>query len=469
MINNKVWSASGYSAGPINSLVGKGESIIDYTNGTGTLITKGKKGIDNQPSSVQEGDRNVIAGNDIDWTNGIKFSDQAAPLTAKLQMYNDVERKSAKINNNMSSLSKQTRQLQQQQINQAKQPILQSLKQITDRQQKQHNIENSIESMNKYDKGKSSWYSRYITSTPGKVSNSTIDFGYLTPAILEGKMLNHWMKEQPMMPSIYASNKYAPLALQQLNKMHVDPYSQLRALDSTERAAYYRMQQNGGYTGGQRQAARVALALGNAKQAADILNSTQLQNNQYRQGWAQAALQEGNQDAARRQAANQYAWEAYSKAHGAKTKGIETHLANLGALSQKWLQQRIKNKQYGDILNMYQQDIDNKKYALGALYKGYNNSQYNTDTRTKPNGMYTQYFSNMYSPLNNYTSNYLGNYNLRNPLNSQFIPYSQDAINSNTNTQQLPWIVISDGSTHLQPQDLEKQKYIRYNITGQNK
>lgn len=364
----KVWTPSGYHLGPVNSLVGKGESIIDYNNGTGTLVTKGQKGVDNQPSSVKEGDQNVIAGNDIDWSNGIKFSDQAAPLTAKLQMYNQIENKASKSNRNMSSLSKQTQQLQQQQIDQAKQPILQNLKLITDRQQKQHDIENYAESMNKYDKGKSSWYSRYTTSGPGKVSNSTIDLGYLAPTILERKMLRHWMKEQPIMPNIYAANKYGPIALDALNRLRVDPYNQLRALDSKERAAYYRMQQNGGYTGGQRQAARIALALGNAKQAADILNATQLQNNQYRSQWADAALQEGNQDAARRQAAAQYGWEAYNRAHGAKTKGIETHLANIGALGQKWLQQRIKNKQYGDILNIYQQDIDNKKDALKHLY-----------------------------------------------------------------------------------------------------
>lgn len=364
----KVWTPSGYHLGPVNSLVGKGESIIDYNNGTGTLVTKGQKGVDNQPSSVKEGDQNVIAGNDIDWSNGIKFSDQAAPLTAKLQMYNQIENKASKSNRNMSSLSKQTQQLQQQQIDQAKQPILQNLKLITDRQQKQHDIENYAESMNKYDKGKSSWYSRYTTSGPGKVSNSTIDLGYLAPTILERKMLRHWMNEQPIMPNIYAANKYGPIALDALNRLRVDPYNQLRALDSKERAAYYRMQQNGGYTGGQRQAARIALALGNAKQAADILNATQLQNNQYRSQWADAALQEGNQDAARRQAAAQYGWEAYNRAHGAKTKGIETHLANIGALGQKWLQQRIKNKQYGDILNIYQQDIDNKKDALKTIY-----------------------------------------------------------------------------------------------------
>ena len=71
---NKVWTPNGYQAGPVNSLVGNGESIIDYTNGTGTLVTKGKVGVDNQPSSVRRDDNNVIAGNDIDWSNGMKDS-----------------------------------------------------------------------------------------------------------------------------------------------------------------------------------------------------------------------------------------------------------------------------------------------------------------------------------------------------------------------------------------------------------
>jgi hypothetical protein len=79
-------------------------------------------------------------------------------------------------------------------------------------------------------------------------------------------------------------------------------------------------------------------------------------------------LEEGGQDAARRQAANQYALAVYNIAHGAKTKGIETHLSNLGLIGQKWLAQRIKNKQYGDVLDMYQQDLDNKKDALKAIY-----------------------------------------------------------------------------------------------------
>ena len=379
MIKQKVWTPNGYQVGPTNSMVGKGESIIDYTNGTGTLVTKGKVGVDNQPSSVRQDDRNVIAGNDIDWTNGVKFSQQIAPLTAKLQMYNDIEKKANK-KPGMSSLSKQTMQLQAAQLERAKAPILQAMKNITDRQEKQHQIEDYAAQFkancgkDRFANGKSMWegvkdsFNNWTKAGKGKVSNATLDMGYMVPAVLEKQMLNHWMKENPLMPNIYAANRYGQSALQALNRLRVNPYNQLQALNQNDRTAYYRMQQDGGYTGGQRQAGRVALALGNARNVADVLNNTDLQNNKYRQDWATSALAEGNQDAARRQAANQYAWEAYNRAHGAKTKGIETHLSNLGLIGQKWLSQRIKNKQYGDVLDMYQQDLDNKNAALKAIY-----------------------------------------------------------------------------------------------------
>ena len=354
MLKGKVWTPSGYQAGPVNSLVGKGESIINYEDGTGTLVTKGKRGVDNQPSSVQQDDDNVIAGNDIDWTNGMKFSDQVAPLTAKLEMYNNIEK--GMKSNKLSSLSKQTMELQNSQLQRAKAPILNAMKKITDRQQMQHEVQGQAASMPAYDEGK------------GKISNSLLDFGYAIPAALEGQMLSRWMRESPVMPNVYAANRYAPQALSTLNRMRVDPYAQIQAANQKERAAYYGIQQGGNYTGGQRQNARVALALGNARNMADIYNQTQIQNNKYRTDWVTSALAEGNQDAARRQAASQYAWDAYNKAYGAKTKGIETHLANLGLLGQKWLAQRIKNKQYSDTLSLYQQDVKNRQLALAGLF-----------------------------------------------------------------------------------------------------
>lgn len=368
MRQQKVWTPNGYMQGPVNSLVGKGESIIDYTNGTGTLVTKGKVGVDNQPSSVKQEDQNVIAGNDVDWTNGMKFSDQVAPLTAKLQMYNDIEKKSKQ--NKLSSLSKQTMELQNSQLQRAKAPILNAMKNITDRQEKQHQIEDYA-SYYKANCGKDRFASGKSAGVgQGKVPTSWLNAAHAIGAGAEGLMLSRWLRENPIMPNIYAANRYAPSALQTLNRLKVDPYSQLQALNKADRAAYYRMQQDGGYTGGQRQNGRIALALGNARNAADVLNNTMLQNNKYRQDWATAALAEGNQDAARRQAASQYAWEAYNRAHGAKTKGIETHLAALAAKGQKYWADRIKNKQYEDTLNIYQQDVDNRNKAIIAMMGG---------------------------------------------------------------------------------------------------
>lgn len=385
---NKVWTPNGYQSGPVNSLVGKGESIIDYTNGTGTLVTKGKVGVDNQPSSVSINDNNVIAGNDIDWSNGMKFSDQVAPLTAKLQTYNNIEKRAGK-KSELSSLSKQTMELQKNQLDRAKAPILQAMKNITDRQERQHQIEDYAAQIkhncgkDRFDSGKSFWKS-YTTGGKGKVSNLMLDAGYAFPALLETQMLNHWRRENPVMPNIYAANRYAPIALRTMAGNRVSANPILEKLYAQDRQAAYQLANSGGYTGGQRQANRVALALGNQRNVADALMNAQEKNAAYRNAYAEMAARLGDSDAKRLQQSNQYGWEAYNRAHGAKTKGIETHLANLGLIGQKWLSQRIKNKQYGDILDMYQQDIDNKKDAIKALYNN-SSTTANTDTKSPTN------------------------------------------------------------------------------------
>lgn len=410
---NKVWTPNGYQSGPVNSLVGKGESIIDYTNGTGTLVTKGNVGVDNQPSSVSINDNNVIAGNDVDWSNGMKFSDQVAPLTAKLQIYNNIEKRAGK-KSELSSLSKQTMELQKNQLDRAKAPILQAMKNITDRQERQHQIEDYAAQIkhncgkDRFDNGKSLWdktkqtISSWSKSGKGKVSNSMLDLGYAFPALLETQMLNHWRRENPVMPNIYAANRYAPIALQTMAGNRVSANPILEKLYAQDRQAAYQLANSGGYTGGQRQVNRVALALGNQRNVADALMNVQEKNAAYRNAYAEMAARLGDSDAQRLQQSNQYGWESYNRAHGAKTKGIETHLSNLGLIGQKWLSQRIKNKQYGDILDMYQQDIDNKNAALKAIYGiGADGSKSATGNAGSANNLYTRptgqpYEMNMY-------------------------------------------------------------------------
>lgn len=409
MNKTKVWTPNGYQVGPINSLVGKGESIIDYTNGTGTLVTKGKVGVDNQPSSVKENDSNVIAGNDVDWTTGMKFSDQIAPLTAKLQMYNNIEKTTGK-NYNMSSLSKQTVQLQKQQIDKAKAPLLSQMKNITDRQQIQHDIQGSVENMKKYDSGKSSSYF-YSRTGNGKVPNSWLTSARLIPALTETAMLSHWLSNKPKGANIYSQNTYAPLALQTLSSSRISPYPMIQAAKLADRQGMYSINQSGGYTGAQRQNARIAQNLGTQRNIANILQNVEEKNMGYRNAWAQAALQAGESDAARRQSAKQYNWETYNRAHGAKTKGIETHVANLGAMWQKYWADRIKNKQYEDTLSLYQQDVDNRKLALKGLLS--DNGELDNLTKSKsPTSSNTgNTKSSKYNILNQYyTPDSLGGY-----------------------------------------------------------
>ena len=169
------------------------------------------------------------------------------------------------------------------------------------------------------------------------------------------------------MPDIYAANRYAPIALRTMASNRISPYSMLENLNAQDRQAAYQIANSGGHTGGQRQNARVALALGAQRNAANALMNIDEKNAAYRNAYADMAARLGDSEASRQQQANQYGWDAYNRAYGARTKGIETHLANLGLLGQKWLSQRIKNKQYGDILDIYQQDVDNKKEAIKTL------------------------------------------------------------------------------------------------------
>lgn len=428
MNTNKVWTPNGYKAGPVNSLVGKGESIIDYTNGTGTLVTKGKVGVDNQPSSVRQEDNNVIAGNDIDWSNGMKFSDQIAPFTAKLQMYNQIENKAK--GSKLSSLSKQTQQLQQQQINKAKAPLLQQMKNITDRQQMQHQVQNN-EMQNRYTNGKSSSYSYSRTISNGKIPNYWISGARLIPALAETSMLQHWLSNKPQGRDIYSANTYAPQALQELASARISPYPSIAAAKAADRQGMYSINKSGGYSGAQKQNARIAQNLGTERNIANILASTQEKNIGYRNAWAQAALAEGAQDAQRRQAAKQYDWEAYNRAHGARTKGIETHVANLGAMWQKYWADRIKNKQYEDTLNIYQQDVNNRNLALQSILGGSpkqaNQSIAGSENSNTGNGNTSS--GSKYNILNQfYVPDGLGGYrfSLNNPYNYPYdIPASQ--------------------------------------------
>ena len=411
MRNNKqVWTPNGLQTAPLNSMVGKGESIINYNTGNASLVTKGIKGRDTEGSSVQDNDNNVIAGNDKDYigylhgkTPGLmSFADQVAPITARVQMLNSLIKDNK--HPELSSLSKITKQVNTNEVDKIRKPLLSQMKEITDRQAYQHDINDKYEYManlnNKYNYGKNKY-------ADGKDS-WMLGLGRLIPSIIESGELLNWVKNKPKGSNVYASNPYSAAALQKLSQLKYNPYNELRASQNAERRAAYALNQSGGLTGSQKYLGKVASGIAGMKEDADIYRNAQLQNDKYSQNWAEAALQAGEQQAQRRQAANQYDYETYARAQGARTKGIETHLAGLSALAQKGIADRIKKNQFDDIVGLYNrqltaQDRENLRNSIYGDQSTTNTGTYNPIVNnTLPQNQYWDWQNNKPNSLYNY-------------------------------------------------------------------
>lgn len=406
MRNNKqVWTPNGLQTAPLNSMVGKGESIINYNTGNASLVTKGIKGRDTEGSSVQDNDNNVIAGNDKDYigylhgkTPGLmSFADQVAPITARVQMLNSLIKDNK--HPELSSLSKITKQVNTNEVDKIRKPLMNQMKEITDRQAYQHDINDKYEYManlnNKYNYGKNKY-------ADGKDS-WMLGLGRLIPSVIESGELLNWVKNKPKGSNVYASNPYSAAALQKLSQLKYSPYNELRASQNAERRAAYALNQSGGLTGSQKYLGKVASGIAGMKEDADIYRNAQLQNDKYSQNWAEAALQAGEQQAQRRQAANQYDYETYARAQGARTKGIETHLAGLSALAQKSIADKIKKDQFDDIMGLYNRQLtaQDKENLRNSMHD--NNSTTNTKNYSLNQNQQNNKPNYLYSPIVNNT------------------------------------------------------------------
>lgn len=166
-------------------------------------------------------------------------------------------------------------------------------------------------------------------------------------------------------PDVYAANPYERQALATMANIRVSPYAAMNKVRDMNRVAARLINTSGGLSGGQKYSALVGSMLGTQRNMADVLTSTQAQNNQYRQQYAQLAGELGAKDAANRMAANQYNTEYAAKAHAARQQGMQQGMTNF--LGQ--LQQYIANKNSADMYNgmraIYQQDADTRAAAFG--------------------------------------------------------------------------------------------------------
>lgn len=365
-MSQQTWTPDGQQYAPVNSLVGKGESIIDYTEGKASYVDKGTKRVDNQPSVAQDGDRIVIAGNDKDWSNGVSFADQIAPFTKRLERLN----KTAKSVQNNKYSSEQTKQLNLQQIDKSKADILQEMKRITDRQEYQHRITNAVPNA-RYAHGKIDW------NKIGSVAKDALNMaGEYSPYIIgmsyPSKQYNMYKNMTPHADNSYIANPNAERALNILAGMRFDPTSQINSIKDAYRQGLYNINQSGGLTQGQKMAMQVAQNTGYAKNLADVYSQANDINNKYRAAYAQAALSEGQNAASRQQQALATQQENYRQAVARRLLGMENaqkgKLNILNTFAKHMYDARQSNRamDYNNkILDLYNRQLDIDK--IGAI------------------------------------------------------------------------------------------------------
>lgn len=354
---NKVWSPNGYVTGPHNSWVGKGESILNFNDGKGTLVTNGKVGVDNQRSSVQENDDNVILGNDMDLRAGTTFAKQGAPFTAKLQAINEQEKKVGKYAQ-MSSLSKNTRELYNKQIGPIKQQMLSNLQSIAGRQAQQHQYEGEMKAH--YAEGKTDW-KKFLGNAWGGIQQ----YAPSALGIFEGLQRNHRAAQESIeSPNSYYKNIEGQQALAGLAGLRYDVRPQLNEYRQGLRFNKYNIDQTGGLTAGQKLIARNSMYNDYINNAAKLYSVANEQNNAYKSQYYDALMKYGDAERNAMTNAARYDNDIYAKAETAKRKYMDQAMKDVMENIYRADKRTTDDSRWKDTLGIYQQEQDNKKANL---------------------------------------------------------------------------------------------------------
>lgn len=351
----KVWTPFGQQHGPINSLVGKGESLIDYDNGKASVVTKGTKRVDNIPSNAKEGDNITIAGNDIDMQTGQSFADETKPYTEQVERINKIE---DQIKN--SKASDKTKQINLHNANLEKQKYLQQMKQFTDRQQMQHQLEGyQGQGMPMYSNAQ-----KFITG----IGNFASEYmPYLYGFNMARNRTNSYKNSTPEAYNSYVSNPYGETALRTLGSLRFDPTAQLNSLRDSYRQGVYTNNQMGGLSAGQRAAMLSYQNTAYAKNRAAILANADEINNKYKQAYAEMAGTLGNQEATRRQQALAQYYNDYAAAKATRLRGIETGENSMNSILNTLSKHMFDTRQASNamdynnkLLNLYNIQLNNQ-------------------------------------------------------------------------------------------------------------
>lgn len=361
----RVWSPIGLTSAKPNARVSGGESIFDgesVDNATGTYVSKGAPNKDDQLANLR--DQSVVFGDNVNLRTGRKYKDEVAPYIQALEKINkEYEiRTDNKLNQLRGTVGQHTDNINQQEINKLKKPIVDFLNNKADEQ--------------KQDREMMSYYPSYRCGKdrlPGYANGRPTILDTIIPtgtgALLSLGQYFQAKNQRPKGSDIYASNPYEQAALNQMDSFRINPYAIARANADAERRAAYQVGNIGGLTSGQRGAGRIALALGTMANNAKALSDIELQNIQLAQQAAQAKINAGDAYAKRRMFANAQDYENYASAHAARQQGMQVGLRNFMDYLNSYMSNEYKRKQGINILDLYQQQIDLDKQKQLSEYE----------------------------------------------------------------------------------------------------
>lgn len=345
MKETKIITSEGIRSGIPQGYMKPGESAVDATTGHTTYVSK--QDAKSVYASGKNKDDVPVGGYNFDNVfipaHSTGLDKALAPMLKKADKITKAINK-IKENPQLSSLSSNTAKVMEQQL---KMFHDQNIKPFEDIQAARDGaLTANCGKSPKYAVGKGA----YISAIPS-----------MAAAIAQE---SYFRRQRPRYHDIYAENPNA-FALNRLAALRFDPNPQVKAIqDAERRAAYANMNSSG--PSGLKHATRVALGIGAMQNAANVYANAQLQNNQLAAQYAQAALAAGEQNASRRQAANQYGVTDYSTQQKAYNSNLWKSIQNIPYI----IGQAYKNYNT-DLLNrqtldIYKQDLDARQKAIAA-------------------------------------------------------------------------------------------------------
>lgn len=157
-------------------------------------------------------------------------------------------------------------------------------------------------------------------------------------------------------PNTYVSNPYEGTVLRGLAGLQYNPYPIVNSMKDRQAYFNYGLTNSGGLSGAQKYLGKIANANNMYRATADALTNLQERNIGLRSNYYNTMSNLGAQQAQRRQSANQYDLDYYSKAHAAREQAMQMGLFNMLNSAQTWYANEFKRRQFNDTMNSYRQE-----------------------------------------------------------------------------------------------------------------